>query len=266
MSVLYSKITKFAKNMKMENRENEIVDDNLDSVGLFEMPDFELPDFDLEAFDIISEEDNIEPRYTKPKIYQPIKSYNIKYENAAKLARQLTLNKNERANVVVPGSFIFGDFIEAYIVEHNAKIKRMIITTLSLSQENIDSLANLIKGGFVDEMSLIISHYFYANERNVLVPYIYQELDIDNKFQLAVAGTHTKTCIFETLGGRFIVMHGSANLRSSQNLEQFTIEENEELYRFYEDFQDKIIDKYKTINKAVRVKALWNLINTKKLD
>lgn len=250
-------------------QKDENIKEQLDSMGLFDMPDFELPDFDIEGFDIIDEDQDqidMEPRYSKPKIYRPIKSQNIKYENAVKLAKSLTLGKNERANVIVPGSFIFGDFIEAYITEHNIKVKKMIISTLSLSQENVDSLTNLISGNYVDDLSLIISHYFFANERHVLVPYIYQELDRDNKFQLAVAGTHTKTCIFETLGGKFIVMHGSANLRSSQNLEQFTIEENEELYRFYEDYQERIIAKYQTINKAVRVKALWDLINIKKFD
>jgi hypothetical protein len=254
----------------MEKRENTpegIAENKLDDLGIFDMPDFDIPEFDMSSFDIIDEPDEIESRYMKPKIYRPIKQSNIKYENAEKLAKQLTLGKNERANVIVPGSFIFGDFIEAYIVANNAKIKKMTVSTLSLSQDNVDSMANLIKGGFVDELNLIISHYFFANERNVLIPYIYQELDtVKGIFQLAVAGSHTKTVTFETLGGKFIVMHGSANLRSSQNLEQFTIEENEDLYRFYDDYQDKIIDKYKTINKAVRVKALWNLINTKKLD
>lgn len=250
----------------MIEKEQTNQDDLLDEI--LEMPDFDIPDFNLDDFDIVevdSKHDEFlsEARYTKPKIYKPAKSFNVKYENALRLAKQLTLNKNERANVIVPGSFIFGDFIEAYIVHHNAKVKKMTITTLSLSQENIDSLANLLNGNFVDELNLIISHYFYSNERHVLVPYIYQKLDIDNKFQMAVAGTHTKTCIFETLGGRFIVMQGSANLRSSQNLEQFSIEENKELYDFYDDYQGRIIDKYKTIKKAIRVKPLWDLISTK---
>lgn len=238
----------------------------LNEAGLFVMPDFEMPEFDMSGFDLIAEPDEIEPRYMKPKIYQPIKQSNIKYENALTLAKSLRLNKNERANVIIPGSFIFGDFIEAYIVCNNAKIKKMTISTLSLSQENVDSLNNLLTGEFVDQLNLIISHYFYANERHSLVPYIYQELDMDGKFQLAVAGSHTKTAIFETMGGKFIVMHGSANLRSSQNLEQFTIEENEELYRFYDEYQERIMQKYATINKAIRVKPLWNLINTKKFN
>lgn len=251
---------------KDKNTQEQTPEEILNDAGLFDMPDFELPEFDMAGFDLIAEPDDIEPRYMKPKIYQPIKQSNIKYENALTLAKSLRLDKNERANVIIPGSFIFGDFIEAYIVSNNAKIKKMTISTLSLSLENVDSLKNLIAGGYVDELNLIISHYFYANERHNLVPYIYEQLDHDGKFQLAVAGSHTKTAIFETLGGRFIVMHGSANLRSSQNLEQFTIEENEELYRFYDEYQDRIIQKYATINKAIRVKPLWNLINTKKFD
>lgn len=94
-----------------------------------------------------------------------------------------------------------------------------------------------------------------------MLPYVYQELDIDNKFQLAAAGTHCKLCIFETECGKKVVIHGSANLRTSANIEQFVIEESEELYNFNHDFQNKIIEKYKTIKKSIRVSKLWDLIN-----
>lgn len=243
----------------MEN--NNTTSDELQDFNI-EMPDFEM-DFDLGSFDLMGDNQE-ETRYQKPKLYKPIPAYNIKYENAVALASELRLEPGGRANVVVAGSFIFGDFIEAYVVTHGIKIKRMTITTLSMSQENVDSLANLLNGGFVDELNLIVSHYFYSHERGSLIPYIYQVLDIDNRFQLAVAGTHTKTCIFDTLGGKKVVIHGSANLRSSNNVEQFTIEDNPDLFDFYQDYQDRIIDRYKTINKPVRVKPLWDLITIKK--
>ena len=91
----------------------------------------------------------------------------------------------------------------------------MTISTLSLSQDNIDSLANLLDWGYIDELNLIVSAYWFSHERWSLVPYCYERLDKEDKFQLAVAGIHTKTCQFETLGGKRIVIHGSANLRSS---------------------------------------------------
>jgi hypothetical protein len=231
----------------------------------FDFGNIEIPEFNPEIFNILDESEYEENRYTKPKVYSVKQSF-VLYENADKLARELTVNKGERADVFVAGSFIFGDFIEACIVQRNAKVKKMTISTLSLSQENVDSLHNLLAGGFVDELNLIVSAYFYANEFHCLVPYIYKELDIDNRFQLAVIGTHTKTCTFETLGGRKIIIHGSANLRSSGNLEQFTVEENEELYDFYNEYTDKMLESYNTIKKPIRNKELWNIITTKKFN
>lgn len=241
----------------MEDNTPEFQDEDFS----IQMPDFSI-DFDLSAFEL-KDGDPEETRYQKPRLYKPQPSQNIKYDNALALAKELRLEKGGRVNVIVAGSFIFGDFIEAYIVQHNIRIKKMTISTLSMSQENVDSLFNLLVGGFVDQLNLVISHYFYSHERHALIPYIYKTLDIDNRFQLAVAGTHAKTCIFDTLGGKKIAIHGSANLRSSNNVEQFTIEDNPELHKFYEEYQDKIIEKYQTIRKPVRVKPLWDLITTK---
>jgi hypothetical protein len=234
----------------------------------FDFGNIEIPEFDPFIFDIMpgGHDDEEQTRYTKPKIYEAKPQF-VLYENADRLARELTVNKGERADVFVSGSFIFGDFIEAYIVQRNAKVKRMTITTLSLSQENVDSLRNLLAGGFVDELSLIVSAWFYAYQRDG-IKYIYEKLDIDNKFQLTIASIHSKITIFETLGGRKIIIHGSANLKSNSCIEQFTIEENAELYDFYNEYLLKIVDKYKTIShkKPLRNKELWDIMTRKKFN
>jgi hypothetical protein len=182
------------------------------------------------------------------------------------LAADHYLNFGERIDCIVAGSFIFGDYIEAYLTKWNVLAKEMIITTLSLSYENIISLQALMTHGYIDKLSIIVSSYFYSHERNGLIRAMYKMLDIDDRFQLSVAGLHTKTCQFITEGGRKIVMHGSANLRSSQNIEQFTIEENPGLYSFYEESFRRIEEKYFTINKAIRTKKLWEVITTKKFN
>jgi hypothetical protein len=247
----------------VRNRKDNRSDDNLKD---FDFGNIEIPEFDPAIFDLSDDGETLqeESRYTKPKVYQ-VKQDFVCYDNADKLARELTVNKGERADVFISGNFIFGDFIEAYIVQRNAKVKRMTITTLSLSQENVDSLHNLLIKNYVDELNLIVSVYFFGHERHSLIPYIYKKLDIDNKFQFAVAAIHTKTAQFETLGGRKIVIHGSANLRSSANIEQFTIEENEGLYTFYDSQFDKIIERYATINKKepIRDSELWDIFTRK---
>lgn len=230
-----------------------------------ELPDIGgvIQDLDLSLFDILPEDTDRAARYMKPKVPTMKKGF-VRYDNAVKMARELYLNKGERYDCIVGGNFIFGDLIEAYLVQHHAKAVKMTISTLSLSQNNVDSLANLLKAGYIEELCLVVSTYFYGNEAHALIPYIYENLDTgDGKFQLAIAATHTKTAQFETLGGRKIVMHGSANLRSSGNIEQFTIEENEELYDFYDDIFSKIAEKYATIRKMVRGAALWDTVDKK---
>jgi hypothetical protein len=196
---------------------------------------------------------------TPPKSIEIDEKY-LKYRNAQKLAKDITITNNSRHFVVIDGSFIFGDFIEALMVEKNYQAKRIVISTLSMNQNNVDSLQNLLVGGYVQQLDLIVSDFFFSHERSMLVPYIYEKLDIDDKFQFAAAGTHCKICLIETECGRKIIIHGSANLRSSSNIEQFVIEDNEILFDFNMEIQDKILHKYKTIKKSIRASKLWETI------
>lgn len=204
-----------------------------------------------------------EARYIKPLRLPEVPERFLKYDNAVELAKSVVIEKGCRIFAVVNGTFYFGDFIEALMTEHNLIAKKMTISTLSMNENNVDSLANLCNGEFVDELNLIVSDYFFSHERHNLIPYLYEELDKEDRFQLAVASTHCKLCIIETHCGKFIVIHGSASIRSSWNIEQFMIEENEQLYRFNDEIQGFILEKYKTINKSIRNNTLWNLIKDK---
>lgn len=236
------------------------------------MDDFAFDPGGLDNFDLGELDIEINPGLeAEPMRYMPprrcaMRDDQVMYENAEKLARQLRIGSLERCDALVNGTFIFGDFIEAFMVEHNIHTDRMIITTLSLSQDNIDSLANLLNGGYVDKLDLIISDYFFAHERNVLVPYLYRELDKADRFQLSVASVHTKTVQFISDGGKYVVIHGSANLRTSGNIEQFTIEDNEKLYKFYLEAWESIIDRYHTVNHSLRAKELWDAVDKKRFN
>lgn len=199
-------------------------------------------------------------RYIKPPACKEIPEHRLKYELAEHLAKDLKPEKGMRAFCLINGTFIAGDFIEAWIVEHNLHVKRLSISTLSLSQNNVDSLKNLLDGGYIDELNLIVSDYFFSHERRGLIEYIYEELDKDNKFQLAAAGTHCKLTLIETHDGMKVTMHGSANLRSSSNIEHICIEEGAELFEFNQTVQDAILEKYKTIRKSVRYSEIWQAV------
>lgn len=201
-----------------------------------------------------------ENRYIKPPKTKDIPYKKLKYEKAVDLVNDIDFQSLDRVFCIVSGNFIFGDFIEAFILKNNILVEEMIISTLSYSQDNIDSLENLINANYIKKLDLIVSDYFFAHERNKLIKNTYSQLDKNNIFQLASAGTHCKTYQFKTSGGKYIVIHGSVNMRSSSNIEQFVIEDCKELYNFNKEYQVKILEKYKTINKSIRDKKLFNLI------
>jgi hypothetical protein len=205
-------------------------------------------------------------RYFAPKKTREIHEKKLKYSDALQLAKDINFNENERFHVVINGTFFFGDFIEAFIVNYNIHVKRLVISTLSMNKNNVDSLDNLINGNYVDELNIILSDYFYSHEKFDLVPYIYEKLDVDNKLQLSFAGTHCKICLIETHNNRYFVFHGSANLRSSSNIEQICLEENKGLYLWYNEIQQSISDEYKTINKSVRNNRLWQKVINQEME
>jgi hypothetical protein len=134
-------------------------------------------------------------RYFAPPKQKDIPERMLKYRFAEDLACEVKPERGMRAFVVLDGSFIAGDFFEAWVVNHNIHVKKMTISTLSMSENNVDSLANILNAGYVDELDLVVSDYFYSHERSNLVPYIYKELDKQNRFQFAAAATHCKLCL-----------------------------------------------------------------------
>ncbi len=209
-------------------------------------------------FNLDTEEDKnrimIPKKFKKPQL--------IKFEKAVEMSKKIVIEKDSHIFAIVSGNFIYGDLIEAIVVENNANILEMTISTLSMSESNINSLAILLENDYCQKLNLMVSEYFYSHEKypNGLISNIYKELDQDNKFQLAVCGVHTKICLMRTEGGKYISIYGSANLRSSRNIEQLTIIENKEIYDFNYKWHMDLFEKYSTINKPISGGKTWQLI------
>ena len=69
--------------------------------------------------------------------------------------------------------------------------------------------------------------------------------------------------MLKTKCGLNIVMHGSANLRSSDNIENIIIEDCPELYKFNMEWHDALLNTYYTIRKPIRGKKLWQVVQEK---
>lgn len=82
---------------------------------------------------VIAPIDNKEKRY----VQCPSSSVElIDYKNVEKLTNNLDISKNQRYYFFVDGNFIFGDLIEAFVVNRDMLVKELTISTLYLSMDN----------------------------------------------------------------------------------------------------------------------------------
>ena len=191
----------------------------------------------------------------------PIRTHRVLFKYAKKAAEQLSkpILNGDRIYALLSGRFIFGDFIEAFLVHNNLLAREVTISSLSISNENICSLSALIAKDYIRKLNLLVSDHFYANNRQN-IKYIYDMLDIADVFDFAVGSAHTKTVLIETESGQKIVIHGSANLKSNDCVEQICIESDPKVYDFFYKYQKGIFKQYSICNKSARGLKMWNLL------
>jgi len=170
-------------------------------------------------------------------IKHEIKSMFVHYKNAIKLVKQLKYfpKKNEAYYIWIQGNFIFGDFITQFIVQHNLRLKELTIITLSITQNNIEALDELIIKGYCNKINLVLSEYYIRTEKvkqTKIIELLIKLTSSNEKFNLYTTETHQKIVLLHTSLDNKIVFHGSANMKGSQNYEQLMIDNNDELYDF----------------------------------
>lgn len=164
----------------------------------------------------------------------------VMFENALDMLDNIDISKDYFC--FVSGSFIFGDFLEALLYHKKLAPSVMYITTLGMSAENIDSIYNLTHYLRCKQLNLLVSNYFAAVERHKLVPYL-QEQWAGEPINVAVLASHCKCALIRSDKGDLFIS-GSANLSSSNNVEQFVILHNADVMDFVQDRLDKIFDKF----------------------
>lgn len=164
----------------------------------------------------------------------------VRYENAMDLAKSMEYGQNYV--VMLAGDFIYGDFIEALLYEKQLFPSKMYIATLGMSRENIDSLYNCVEYLKCKELNLILSHYFVSVERRGMVPYIEEQFTKKN-INIAMLRSHAKICLIRSDKGDCVIM-GSANLSSSNNMEQMTITHDKTMIDYLENGLQNVMNKF----------------------
>lgn len=224
--------------------------------------------------------------FCKPRLHKRVKT--VTFKEAIEAAKVLApfIARGERIYGYVSGVFIWGSFIESLLLIMQKPVKELTISTLGLNIPNIISMRDLLKEGLVQRLNLIVSDSFFTGEHRRgdqrqarldkikrskgkfrpkakdlnLVEEIYHELGSLENFHFAACGIHAKTILIELQDGQKIVLSGSANLRSSRNLEQFDIETNDGLYDFNKKYLDRILHYFAIEKKSLRSNELFDKI------
>lgn len=224
------------------------------------MEEFKI-ELDLNNFNIDIEIDINGKEDKNPFEKLPVyKIQKTKIKTSLDLVKKINLQKNERVICISHGNFIFCDFIVSLLQEKKYEAEEVVISTLSLNADNLASLEWALEFGYIKNLKLIISDFWYQTNKHKFIPKMLEIMEVyGNRFSLSVCRSHTKICLMK-INDLFITIHGSANLTSSNNLEQFMIEEGEQLYGFMKDFQQTIIDNFQLTKKSANRNELFNLI------
>ena len=114
-------------------------------------------DFSVADFSIVDEEE--QTRIIKPKMAKSAIYNKADFQYARDLAAKICLERNARTTCIVPGNFIFGDLPEALVMYRGIDLKTIYCSTLSLSENNVDSFKNLLLFRNVEKINLMLSGY-----------------------------------------------------------------------------------------------------------
>lgn len=248
----------------------ELLEKDADDVGGLAAFDMTIPDFgpldfggagaDDEGPVRVHEQLDMPDAHLIGKPRKIVKGGGLAAKNAATLAETLHGYGPSVTRCILRGTFIFGDLImEAANLVGPCHAR---IVTLSLNDENVDALYSAFKRGDLASLDLITSDFFYAHYRHTLWRMLVTNLPRE-RTRYAVCRTHAKVALLEPLDASKPgwCIEGSANLRSSDNLEQITVSIGDpEAHRFHCKWMDRVMERFNLHRANVSSAAAWSAI------
>lgn len=165
----------------------------------------------------------------------------IRPENASELVKLLPTRPDDRLHCVLRGDFVLCDIIPR-IIGARGRCPHLRIATLGMSAANASTLADLQARGDIKDFTLVVSHYFESVDRAST----YREVRaiLEGRARFIVTRSHAKVILLPTDGGDFFAAEGSANLRSSDNLEQMLFVNDRETHDFHASWIDDLASRH----------------------
>ena len=158
-------------------------------------------------------------------------------ENAARQIKALP-KRGESIHCLMGGEYNGSDLVPAVQSLAGAPIDELYVATLGFNKTNTAQLCGLIDDGVLRRLTVVCSHYFRQTSGDT---YAFAEEELAARGQRIVATrNHAKLLLFRIGRARY-VNESSANLRSCNNLEQFTLCRSDTLYRFHRRWLEQVV-------------------------
>lgn len=142
----------------------------------------------------------------------------------------------DSTHCILPGDFVFCDLLARLVDRHGCPM-RIDISTLSLSEGNVQTLVDILNHHAAPALTLVASVYFWSTNQSIARA-IETRLAPHPRCRVALGRQHTKLVLVEYPNVSW-VFAGSANLRSAGCYEQVVITDDSEVLAFYRGWLEK---------------------------
>jgi hypothetical protein len=140
----------------------------------------------------------------------------------------------EAIHGVMSGTYSAWSLATAIVELLDVPVDELVISTLGFNRPNANALCELLDAGKVRSALLNVSDYFRSSDRTIFAD-IKRDLEARGQ-RVLITRSHAKLLLFSVSDGRRLVVETSANLRSSQNWEQYAVFHDAELLQFHRDW------------------------------
>lgn len=141
--------------------------------------------------------------------------------------------------VSATGGFASLSFIK-YVADRE-KIKELTASTLRIGEKQFNYLNGLHRQGKLENARFFIGSIMKSDKRNSKYDYFtrFNQICEKNGWKVAYVRNHSKIILMRTKEN-YYVLETSSNLNENPQIEQFSFENDKELYDFYENFFNTI--------------------------
>lgn len=117
----------------------------------------------------------------------------------------------------------------------------MTAATLRVGEKQFDELARLKKRGLIDKADFFVGSIMREDSKSKKYDYFgrFQNVCKENGWEYHVTNNHAKVVLMRT-AKNYYVLETSSNLNENPKIEQFSLENNKQVYDFYYNFFEEL--------------------------